>query len=354
VNPATIICGSEGTLGIVTEAVLKLTPLPKFKGMLVVHFADVLDALAAVPCILDHRPAAVELLDRMVTQAARFDPVAMEASGVVDMRAPAMLFVEFFDDTPAAVGDRIARLERELSADGVGHDRRVVLDPGDQRAVWRMRERGLGTMEFEQIVNPRGGHHQSGGSPSYNQGAPLEMFKTHVDRMGAPPDAIERIMDSPFGFNVGRFTRYSEDWFAVFDSLGICIRSQNNRFYSADICARLFSTATGIEMDKQALMEAGERVWNLYKILNWREGFDRKKDVPPDKWFEPMKAAGGEFEIKDYFQTKTLTRADVEHLLDDYYDERGWDIVSGCPSRSKMRQLGLDYVISDLEKAGLL
>ena len=62
---------------------------------------------------------------------------------------------------------------------------------------------------------------------------------------------------------------------SIFDSLGICIRSQNNRFYSADNCARLFSTATGIRMDKAALMQAGERVWNLYKVLNWREGFER-------------------------------------------------------------------------------
>ena len=111
-------------------------------------------------------------------------------------------------------------------------------------------------------------------------------------------------MDSPLGFNVARFTRYSEDWFSMFDSLGICIRSQNNRFYSADICARLFSTATGIEMDKAGLMRAAERVWNLYRVLNRREGFTRADDAPPDKWFEPLKAAGSEFEMKDYFQTK--------------------------------------------------
>jgi len=216
------------------------------------------------------------------------------------------------------------------------------------------RERGLGTMEFEQLVNPRGGHHQSGGSPSYNLGTPLEMFERHADRMGAPPEAVRRIMDSPFGFNVARFTRYSEDWFSMFDSLGICIRSQNNRFYSADICARLFSTATGIEMDKAGLMTAAERVWNLYKVLNWREGFDRKADKIPEKWFEPVKAAGSEFEIKDYFQTTTLTREDLEKLLDDYYDERGWNPQSGCPARETLSRLGLDHVIKDLEARGLL
>jgi aldehyde:ferredoxin oxidoreductase len=216
------------------------------------------------------------------------------------------------------------------------------------------REKGLGTMEFEELVNPRGGHHQSGGSPSYNPGAPLEMFERHADRMGAPAEAVQRIMDSPLGFNVARFTRYSEDWFSMFDSLGICIRSQNNRFYSADICARLFSTATGIHMDKAELMRAAERVWNLYKVLNWREGFTREQDAPPDKWFEPLKAAGSEFELKDYFQTKTLTKEDIMGLLDDYYDERGWDPKTGCPTRETLEALGLDYVIEDLKTQGLL
>jgi len=216
------------------------------------------------------------------------------------------------------------------------------------------RERGLGTMEFEEMVNPRGGHHQSGGSPSYNPGAPPEMFERHADRMGAPPEAVRRIMDSPLSVHIGRFTRYSEDWFSMFDSLGICIRSQNNRFYSADICARLFSTATGIEMDKTGLMRAAERVWNLYRVLNWREGFTRKDDAPPDKWFEPLKAAGGEFEMKDYFQTKTLTREDIEGLLDDYYEERGWDPKTGCPTRETLEALGLQYVIEDFEEMGLL
>jgi aldehyde:ferredoxin oxidoreductase len=216
------------------------------------------------------------------------------------------------------------------------------------------REKGLGTMEFEELVNPRGGHHQSGGSPSYNPGAPLQMFERHADRMGAPAEAVERIMDSPLGFNVARFTRYSEDWFSMFDSLGICIRSQNNRFYSADICARLFSAATGIQMDKTGLMRAAERVWNLYKVLNWREGFTREDDAPPEKWFEPLKAAGGEFEMKDYFQTKTLTEKDIMGLLDDYYDERGWDPKTGCPTRETLEALGLGYVIEDLEAQRLL
>ena len=58
--------------------------------------------------------------------------------------------------------------------------------------------------------------------------------------------------------------------------------------------------------------------------------------------------------MKDYFQTKTLTREDIEGLLDDYYDERGWDPKTGCPTRETLEALGLQYVIKDFEAQGLV
>ena len=43
----------------------------------------------------------------------------------------------------------------------------------------------------------------------------------------------------------------------------------------------------------------------------------------------------------------------VYGLLDDFYDERGWDSKTGIPTKSKLLELGLDYVIKDAEKAGI-
>src|SRR5208283_348405 len=54
-NLAGLLVGSEGTLGITLEAKLKLVELPRAKALLVVQFADLLDALAATPTILSHR-----------------------------------------------------------------------------------------------------------------------------------------------------------------------------------------------------------------------------------------------------------------------------------------------------------
>ncbi len=223
-----------------------------------------------------------------------------------------------------------------------------------QDCLWEPRWAGLGTMELEQVVCPRGPTSATGGSPTYVPGIPIDVFKRHSERMGASKEAVDRIFDSPLGLNVGRLTRYSEDWYSVLSSLGICNRHMNNRFYHVNTCAELYSAVTGIQLSPRELMEAADRAWNMLKVLNVREGFDRKDDKIPDKWFEPMKTAEGEEAVlMDYYKTKTLSREDVNELLDDYYDERGWDREKGIPTKEKLTELGLKDIADDLEKLRL-
>ena len=54
----------------------------------------------------------------------------------------------------------------------------------------------------------------------------------------------------------------------------------------------------------------------------------------------------------DYFHTAVLTREDVERLLDDYYEERGWDKRNGIPTPAKLGQLGLDSFVSAVGNLG--
>src|SRR5204862_1158918 len=62
----TLMVGSEGTLGVVLEATISMVPLPAAKAVLVIQFDDLLDALAATPLILGHRPSAVEVMDAFI------------------------------------------------------------------------------------------------------------------------------------------------------------------------------------------------------------------------------------------------------------------------------------------------
>jgi len=200
---------------------------------------------------------------------------------------------------------------------------------------------GLGTMEFDQIVNPRGAHVAAGGSPSSNPGRPATDFARHAERMGMPAAAIERSVGSD-SFNVGRFTRYSEDWFSLFSCLSLCNRWFVNRFYHINTITELYSALTGIETTADELMQASERAWNLGKMLNVRAGFDRKDDRAPQAWFKPLDWGGKEHSLTDYYRTTTLSEGDLESFLDDYYDERGWDKKTGTPTPQKLRELGLE------------
>ncbi len=190
-----------------------------------------------------------------------------------------------------------------------------------QDCLYDPRVSGLGTMEFEQIVSPRGPTSASSGSPTYSPGTPLEDFPRHAARMGAPPDAVERICAGGY-LNVGRLTRYSEDWFSLFSSLGICNRAQNNRFYNIEVIAELFSSCTGIEFAPRELMARAADAWSLYVQLNRREGFSEADDVAPAQWFSPEEVWKRSGTMEDYFHQRAVTPADMDRLIADYRNER--------------------------------
>jgi aldehyde:ferredoxin oxidoreductase len=223
-----------------------------------------------------------------------------------------------------------------------------------REGAWDPRCSGLGTNEFAQLVYPRGPQAESGGSGLYVPDQPIEQVKRHGERMGMSEEQIKRASDSPLKLNIGRLTTSSEHWLAIFNSLGICNRHVNNRFYHINICSELYSAATGVELSPQQLMLHADRVWNLLKMVNVREGFSRKDDEPPEKWFEPIRTHDGkEVFMMDYFNTKRLSREDVDRWLDDYYDERGWDIETGIPTEKKLTELGLKDLVPDLNRAKL-
>lgn len=199
----------------------------------------------------------------------------------------------------------------------------------DCEVIWDPRLAGLGTMEFEQIVSLKGPRSASGGSPTYVPGQTedsIPLFRRHLDRMGADGNAIDRIMDSPLGFNVGRMTRYSEDWYTILSSLGICNRHYINRFYSYELCQKLFSVVTGFQVDEHHLRESARGTWDILKRLNQKEGFGPADDQAPEIWFRPIKGPEGKtLVLRDYFGKTQLGRGDILQLVEDYYDERGWN-----------------------------
>ncbi len=146
-NLSRLLVGSEGTLGVVTEATVRLVPRPSCAGVAVVHFADLFDALEAVPAILPLGPSAVELIDRQVLEMTRAQLDYARRMTFVQGDPAALLVVEFSGDRPEQVRDRLDSLERALQATGAGYAVVRADDPAAQDNIWQVRKAGQGLLQ---------------------------------------------------------------------------------------------------------------------------------------------------------------------------------------------------------------
>jgi aldehyde:ferredoxin oxidoreductase len=105
--------------------------------------------------------------------------------------------------------------------------------------------------------------------------------------------------------------------------------------------ATLMEAVTGMSYTPEEVERVGERINNLAKVFNVREGLSRADDTLPERLMtEPLKAGASKGQM--------ISRADLDVMLDEYYRERGWDVETGVPTRAKLAELRLDYVADSL------
>jgi glycolate oxidase len=136
-----LIVGGEGTLGIVTEAWVKLTPLPEAVKTALVSFRYVRDATETVAAIISSGtiPAALEIMDRGILAALKaafnlqFHP-----------EAEALLLIEVDGGTNQVVND-LEAVER-ICAENKALEVRVAKDESERQELWKARKKGIGAM----------------------------------------------------------------------------------------------------------------------------------------------------------------------------------------------------------------
>ncbi len=145
VNLAKMMVGSEGTLGIILEAKLRLVRLPKAKAVMVIAFADLLESLAAAPVILRHNPSAIEVMDKSILDHTRQN-AALEGirNTFIEGDPAATLCVEFYADQKTDLPPRLKALEEDLRTRKLGYAYRSETDPANQARIWSLREASLG------------------------------------------------------------------------------------------------------------------------------------------------------------------------------------------------------------------
>ncbi|WP_134671469.1 FAD-binding and (Fe-S)-binding domain-containing protein [Halorussus marinus] len=161
INLAKLLAGSEGTLGIVTEATVSLEPVPETKAVALLAYDDVIDAMEDVAPILEHDPAAVEVMDDVLLDLAAETDEFADVVAMLPDGTDSVLLVEFYAEDDAHGREQVADLVADrvpdattaaAPSDGAAATtdaaRRAVAameaHADDERArFWKMRKSGL-------------------------------------------------------------------------------------------------------------------------------------------------------------------------------------------------------------------
>lgn len=145
-NFCKLLCGSEGTLAFITSIKLNLVDRPvKPSGLLCVHFADVGQALEANLIALEHKPLVSELMDHYILECTKNNIQQAQNSFFVEGDPGAILVVEYDGDDLEDIQRKVALVEADMRAHGLGYSFPLVLG-GDKKRVWDLRKAGLGLL----------------------------------------------------------------------------------------------------------------------------------------------------------------------------------------------------------------
>ncbi len=141
-----LVVGSEGTLAITVEAKVRLVPRPSAIAALVGHFDSISAAIEAAPIAMELGATAVELVDRMILDLARKSPVHAHLTSHLEGNPGAILWVEFYGDSPEEAGAAMERLREAWSSGGHGYALVTAPTPKEQKGFRELRKAGQGLL----------------------------------------------------------------------------------------------------------------------------------------------------------------------------------------------------------------
>jgi aldehyde:ferredoxin oxidoreductase len=134
---------------------------------------------------------------------------------------------------------------------------------------------------------------------------------------------------------VAEIVKSQQDYYTACDCLVACQFVKDA--VGKERYVQMLNAATGMKMTVDKFVKVRERIWNLARVFNIREGFGRKDDALPRRvTTEPLPSG--------IAKGQRLTQAQLDQVLDEYYKLRGWNIQTGAPSKEKLRDLELSFV----------
>jgi len=217
------------------------------------------------------------------------------------------------------LGDLLAEGVKRVSKKiGKGSEDFAMHVKGLELPGWGIRS--APSMGLNYATTDRGGCHQRAFPISYDLGAKTPDGKI-LDRFGSQGKAKVTIMQ--------------QDKIAALYSLIACDISTGT--LGTKRLIKLLNLATGWDCDEKEFIKVGERIWNLSRVINFKNGMTKNDDTLPKRIFKDKISVGSGIKVN-------LPEENFKKMLNDYYKERGWDSKTGKPTAKKLRDLDLGFV----------
>jgi FAD/FMN-containing dehydrogenase/Fe-S oxidoreductase len=147
INVCRLLAGSEGTLAFTTAMKLNLVPVTEQKtGLLCAHFSSLQDAVRANIIVLEHSPAAVELIDDYIVNCTGDNIEQSKNRFFIKGDPKAILLIEIIRPTVEEIEKTASAMERDMIAAGYGYHFPLYTGADEMARVWELRKAGLGVL----------------------------------------------------------------------------------------------------------------------------------------------------------------------------------------------------------------
>jgi len=218
---------------------------------------------------------------------------------------------------------------------------KIAIDKfGEESKYYAIEVKGMSNLHSDERPTPS----LALGITTSTRGADHLRGRPAIDLYGLPNEFLEEIYGGPMSSDYRsyegkpRMVYWQELLYAVTDSLGTC------KFQTVFLAVhapkweeftKLIKLVSGMEYTVAQLMEIGERIYTLERMFNNREGFSRKDDRLPERYFKEATPIGLP-RIRD----RKIDKEKFEKMLDEYYTLYGWD-ENGIPTKETIQKLGL-------------
>lgn len=177
-----------------------------------------------------------------------------------------------------------------------------------------------------------------------NRGADHLSALPNFELLGYPKEkgiewfGSEKAVDPYAWESKARMTVWHENFGAVVDSAEMCKYTCFSAYaVKPDDMTKFLSYATGMELTEEKIMEIGERIYNLERLFNEREGKAKNSDYLPKRFTEePLPSGPAKGQV-----------VELDKMLKEYYEIREW--VKGAPKKEKLKELGIEQFATKKE-----